>query len=1574
MNLVKGGGVCSCHSGYKGEKCDQHIEGCVDLNCSYPGFCSSNGDQGPFCSCPKGYKLAGDGLTCIAVNPCLGKYPLCGKDNNECKQTGPNQYECVCSKNYTGDGIVCIPIDPCQTNRGDCPKDRYCRFKGPNWHECVCMLGYKPAEGSDECILEDVCTPSTCHSNATCETTRPLQATCTCVDGYVGNGTVCYGNIIERLKDLDSNYKPLKNNLEFSIHYLSKYYMEEMTQHGPFTIFVPTDKAFKGVRRSSGSFNKFLEDKDRALQIMRQHILIGQYRLEDLQIYDKFYTLQGNPAMLQVKVSKNVFKYKLDGTRGKGKVKVRNMEASNGMIHVVNNLLTTEPEIEGDPKGTAFDLMQQKSRHYETTVKMIKIVGLEAMFSRNNVTVFGVVDDAWKSLPKGAIDYLSEDPDGQVKLKDILLNHVAPGAVGITHLINMETILTMDDYNVNINISKLGQVRLENKASITQANIVVQNGFVHRVDGLIVPSYIDVIYPNFCPTTQSREVQGRCMPCRLRKCPRSTDLMTKRYSGACVQNLAGMGYCKAICTRETKVRQCCSGFYGTSCLPCPSGFRAPCSGKGQCDEGIIGSGRCKCEEGFAGSACQTCLDTNMYGPSCNNTCTCLHGLCNNGPDGDGLCRKDTCQPLYISENCDRKLVSCGPRILSCHAHSYCYVGSDSIYRCKCNPGYEADGEDCVEMDPCEQKLNGGCHQQAQCIKLSPLDLKCECNEGWVGDGVFCSPKSPCYLGCHEKATCEEVNFEYHCVCDAGYKGNGTWCETDNVCVENNGGCHPMAICTPLRPGLASGERRTCVCPFNMSGNGTVCYGTIAEQVMAHPNLTRLAEIMASVPKEDLLLSQDDEEFTFFAPTDAAVDEFIQTIGGDLGDRTRDYTFVINFLNFHTLYRMYTIDDLDLYDGIVRSYETLYDGFSLFTVNTKEGVKIVVNHSKFASFVVSESNRLTTNGIYHVVDKVLESFLPENNVLSIESALKSNPEYSVFYNLLKDTNVLKELKEKDEFTVFVPTNDAFGLMNQHLSASALKYYVVPSLLFTPSVYQGQRVDTLLGPTHQLEINLQPDSVSVNGVQLSKPDVLIEGGVIHQINGLLYPVLNWCNASDITIDNGPCNDCTFNVSDLSCHPGFSPFVPARVLHLQCVYNDAESGSLFPGCNQICGKVPSKATCCAGYFGPHCQECPGGAEFPCNGRGTCFDSFSGNGTCDCESGFTGPDCSQCEVSSMALPHCNTTHPSCETEKSGCHENAVCTLMLQGPGHCTCTAGYHGDGQRCEVNVDPCQSKDKGGCDGPRASCDYTPPSVTDLQDNAAVCRCLPGYGGNGTLCTKSMLDLVSRLPELRYFKAKLDQMEVAIVTKLMENPKTNTTLFAPISENYVSLKLNDLIIQGDSFRLSDLSNSQGLERTKRESNAPLQKSLVKTVTALGGQEINITVDGEGQFFANDVPILEKSIATLNGLLLITESPISSFTPFSAKPSQITGKSDSTIIAVCVVTVLLVLIIVIVVVAVIYVRSKKNGGFRMFNRSKSSEDSDTSVSFARLNAVDEDGDSYRGSDPAKYDNPIFDDPEFEQ
>ncbi|GFO27680.1 stabilin-2 [Plakobranchus ocellatus] len=954
-----------------------------------------------------------------------------------------------------------------------------------------------------------------------------------------------------------------------------------------------------------------------------------------------------------------------------------------------------------------------------------------------------------------------------------------------------------------------------------------------------------------------------------------------------------------------------------------------------------------------------------------DSCTCLHGTCNNGPEGDGLCLPGSCRDDFLSVNCDKTYKKCGDfGVMLCHAHSTCY-NIEGVSRCECNSGFVGNGNECVERDPCLEEPNGGCHQQATCKKISPFERRCLCNRGWTGDGEFCHPRSPCSpetTACHQNASCYLTsNFEYHCLCDLGFSGNGTWCKEDNVCLENNGGCDSLAYCTPLKPGLASGERRTCECPYFASGNGTVCHGTIAEQVMAHPNLTRLASFIKKISPENLLLYDDDDDFTFFAPSDAAMEELTNSASFIKQVAPWSELQYLDFLNFHSIYSTFTVQDLKSFDGVLFRYPTLYDGFYLYTVDANRTLKIIVNHSKFANFV--ETNIRTTNGIFHIIDKVLEPFLPNDNKSTFETSLQREPTFSVFYQELKRTGVLDEINEMDEFTVFVPTNGAFRNVKEITRASQLKYYVVPQFLFTPSIYDQQRVETLLGPLHQLLFTLtRTNKVSVNTALIERSDILIEGGVIHEIHELLHPVLNWCNATSIDQKWSDCVECNRNASDFNCPDGYSPFVPARI-HDQCLTIDDDYMDAF-GCQQLCGRAPSGHTCCAGFYGPLCEECPGGVDLPCNGHGVCFDTLSGNGTCACDPGFEGIDCSECEDRSLAPPECETTHPSCERNVSGCHDNATCEANAIGPGRCTCMPGHHGDGQWCDKNVNPCESDQFGGCDKDRASCTYPIPRVTDLRDGEPVCRCLEGFVGNGTLCLLDMLDAVSRLPALAYFYEQLAHSNDTIMTTLMENTNKSVTFFAPLSQKYTRIDFYKLVVDNQSLWLPE-NNADPVNLIGDRNESIQQQPLIFSITALGGNKINITTDEDGQLFANNILIVEKNIETLNGYLHITESLIALPDELSASPVPSThkGTSDSTILIISCVTIAL-LVAIVAIIVILYFKSKSNGGLKLFRRSY--EESDSNVSFARLSSHEDDVDTYRSLDAAKYDNPIFDDPDL--
>ncbi|MFM7126820.1 MAG: fasciclin domain-containing protein [Actinomycetota bacterium] len=104
---------------------------------------------------------------------------------------------------------------------------------------------------------------------------------------------------------------------------------------GPFTFFVPVDKAFEEL--PDGVLDKLLlpENRDTLIQILRYHVVEGDYRLANLT-NGELTTLQGTKISIEVSSSMNVMEVlKVDGRF----VVVPNLKATNGTLHIINWLM-----------------------------------------------------------------------------------------------------------------------------------------------------------------------------------------------------------------------------------------------------------------------------------------------------------------------------------------------------------------------------------------------------------------------------------------------------------------------------------------------------------------------------------------------------------------------------------------------------------------------------------------------------------------------------------------------------------------------------------------------------------------------------------------------------------------------------------------------------------------------------------------------------------------------------------------------------------------------------------------------------------------------------------------------------------------------------------------------------------------------------------------------------------------------------------------------------------------------------------------------------------------------------------
>lgn len=100
------------------------------------------------------------------------------------------------------------------------------------------------------------------------------------------------------------------------------------------------------------------------------------------------------------------------------------------------------------------------------------------------LTVFAPTDDAFAALPAGTVEGLLK-PENKDKLTAILTYHVVAGKVMSSDLKNGMMAKTVEGSEVKIDLSDGAKV---NDARVVQADINTDNGVIHVIDKVLIPS------------------------------------------------------------------------------------------------------------------------------------------------------------------------------------------------------------------------------------------------------------------------------------------------------------------------------------------------------------------------------------------------------------------------------------------------------------------------------------------------------------------------------------------------------------------------------------------------------------------------------------------------------------------------------------------------------------------------------------------------------------------------------------------------------------------------------------------------------------------------------------------------------------------------------------------------------------------------------------------------------------------------------------------------------------------------------------------------------------------------------
>jgi transforming growth factor-beta-induced protein len=253
--------------------------------------------------------------------------------------------------------------------------------------------------------------------------------------------------------------------------------VETLQGEGPFTVFAPTDDAFAALGDTVATL-LLPENKQQLTDVLLYHVVAGKVMAADVVGLDgQMVDTALADKQLAVKVDMgNVY------LNENVQVIITDIEASNGVIHVVDAVLLPPAEL-----GTIVDIAVADGR-FNTLVAALQAAELvETLQGDGPFTVFAPTDDAFAALGDTVTTLLL--PENKQQLTDILLYHVVPGAVLAADVVALDgqmvdTALAGNQIAIRVD---MGNVYLNENVMVVITNVQASNGVIHVIDAVLLP-------------------------------------------------------------------------------------------------------------------------------------------------------------------------------------------------------------------------------------------------------------------------------------------------------------------------------------------------------------------------------------------------------------------------------------------------------------------------------------------------------------------------------------------------------------------------------------------------------------------------------------------------------------------------------------------------------------------------------------------------------------------------------------------------------------------------------------------------------------------------------------------------------------------------------------------------------------------------------------------------------------------------------------------------------------------------------------------------------------------------------
>ena len=244
-----------------------------------------------------------------------------------------------------------------------------------------------------------------------------------------------------------------------------------------YTVFAPTEEAFDALpegaldRLLSDDFAPHLED------LLLYHALEGAVASSDISDGDAVAALNEETIAASVDAGGAVT------LNGDASVVTADVEASNGVVHVVDEVLL--------PNSATSNIAEVAvASGLDTLVALLGQVGLDSFVSdaTKKLTVFAPTEEAFAALVADGFDASDDEA-----VTDLIKYHVVEGSVETQWelLKGRKDLVTVQGSPISVKFEGKGlrrELKLNGDAGIAAADVLASNGIVHIVDKVLHPA------------------------------------------------------------------------------------------------------------------------------------------------------------------------------------------------------------------------------------------------------------------------------------------------------------------------------------------------------------------------------------------------------------------------------------------------------------------------------------------------------------------------------------------------------------------------------------------------------------------------------------------------------------------------------------------------------------------------------------------------------------------------------------------------------------------------------------------------------------------------------------------------------------------------------------------------------------------------------------------------------------------------------------------------------------------------------------------------------------------------------